>query len=84
MVAGCRADGGIRGADHSAIENAIPCDTDSVLSDEARTPLILAEKGDIAGDPDMYAQALSLSAQLGTGPRAGSSCAPSSERPAPT
>ncbi len=38
-----------------------------MLIDEARTPLILAEKGDSAGDPAMYTQALALAAQLDTG-----------------
>ncbi len=46
---------------------AIIDEADSVLIDEARTPLILAEKGDSAGDPGMYAQALALAAQLRTG-----------------
>jgi len=43
---------------------AIIDEADSVLIDEARTPLILAEKGDSVGDPAMYAQALTLAGQL--------------------
>jgi preprotein translocase subunit SecA len=43
---------------------AIVDEADSVLIDEARTPLILAEKGDSAGDPALYATALDLAGQL--------------------
>ncbi len=43
---------------------AIVDEADSVLIDEARTPLILAEKGESAGDPAMYTQALALAGQL--------------------
>jgi preprotein translocase subunit SecA len=41
---------------------AIVDEADSILIDEARTPLILAEKGDSAGDPEVYRQALRLAA----------------------
>ncbi|MBL8338269.1 MAG: preprotein translocase subunit SecA [Rhodoferax sp.] len=43
---------------------AIVDEADSILIDEARTPLILAEKGDSAGDPEIYRQALRLAAAL--------------------
>jgi preprotein translocase subunit SecA len=43
---------------------AIVDEADSILIDEARTPLILAEKGDSAGDPMVYAQALELARGL--------------------
>ena len=43
---------------------AIVDEADSILIDEARTPLILAEKGDSAGDPEVYHQALRLAAEL--------------------
>jgi len=43
---------------------AIVDEADSILIDEARTPLILAEKGDSAGDPEVYRQALRLAAAL--------------------
>ncbi len=43
---------------------AIVDEADSVLIDEARTPLILAEKGKSAGDGAVYAQALALAGQL--------------------
>ncbi len=43
---------------------AIVDEADSILIDEARTPLILAEKGDSAGDPEVYVQALALAGKL--------------------
>lgn len=43
---------------------AIVDEADSILIDEARTPLILAEKGESAGDPRVYAQALELAREL--------------------
>jgi preprotein translocase subunit SecA len=46
---------------------AIVDEADSVLIDEARTPLILAEKGDSAGDPRVYAEALDLARGLEAG-----------------
>ncbi len=46
---------------------AIVDEADSILIDEARTPLILAEKGDSAGDPEVYHQALRLAATLERG-----------------
>ena len=46
---------------------AIVDEADSILIDEARTPLILAEKGESAGDPTLYAQALALARQLQSG-----------------
>jgi preprotein translocase subunit SecA len=46
---------------------AIVDEADSILIDEARTPLILAEKGESAGDPAVYTQALELAAQLTAG-----------------
>jgi len=46
---------------------AIVDEADSVLIDEARTPLILAEKGDSPGDPALYSQALTLAGQLEAG-----------------
>lgn len=46
---------------------AIIDEADSILIDEARTPLILAEKGDSAGDPEVYAQALELAHALREG-----------------
>ena len=48
---------------------AIVDEADSVLIDEARTPLILAEKGDSAGDPALYRQALALAAAAAAGAR---------------
>ncbi len=46
---------------------AIVDEADSILIDEARTPLILAEKGDDTGDPEVYVQALVLARQLSHG-----------------
>jgi len=46
---------------------AIVDEADSILIDEARTPLILAEKGDSAGDPEVYRQALELARELEAG-----------------
>jgi len=46
---------------------AIVDEADSILIDEARTPLILAEKGDSAGDPETYVRALELARQLEPG-----------------
>jgi len=46
---------------------AIVDEADSILIDEARTPLILAEKGESAGDPAVYAQALELARELEAG-----------------
>jgi hypothetical protein len=46
---------------------AIVDEADSILIDEARTPLILAEKGDSAGDPQVYHQALQLAGTLERG-----------------
>ncbi len=46
---------------------AIVDEADSILIDEARTPLILAEKGDSAGDPEVYVQALELARELEAG-----------------
>ncbi len=46
---------------------AIVDEADSILIDEARTPLILAEKGDSAGDPRVYAEALDLARGLQAG-----------------
>ena len=46
---------------------AIVDEADSILIDEARTPLILAEKGEGAGDPATYRQALALAGQLQAG-----------------
>ncbi len=43
---------------------AIVDEADSILIDEARTPLILAEKGDSAGDPNVYVEALELARGL--------------------
>ncbi len=46
---------------------AIVDEADSVLIDEARTPLILAEKGERPDDPALYTQALALARQLQDG-----------------
>jgi preprotein translocase subunit SecA len=46
---------------------AIVDEADSVLIDEARTPLILAEKGEAPGDPQLYRTALELAGQLEAG-----------------
>jgi preprotein translocase subunit SecA len=46
---------------------AIVDEADSVLIDEARTPLILAEKGESPGDPGQYRTALELAGQLEAG-----------------
>lgn len=46
---------------------AIVDEADSILIDEARTPLILAEKGESAGDPEVYAKALELARGLDAG-----------------
>lgn len=46
---------------------AIVDEADSVLIDEARTPLILAEKGESPGDPGLYRTALELAGQLEAG-----------------
>ena len=46
---------------------AIVDEADSVLIDEARTPLILAEKGESPGDPTLYSTALELAGQLEAG-----------------
>ncbi|OYY94831.1 MAG: hypothetical protein B7Y41_04485 [Hydrogenophilales bacterium 28-61-23] len=46
---------------------AIVDEADSILIDEARTPLILAEKGESAGDPKVYIQALELARGLEAG-----------------
>jgi preprotein translocase subunit SecA len=46
---------------------AIVDEADSILIDEARTPLILAEKGDSAGDPEVYHQALRLAGHWSAG-----------------
>ncbi len=46
---------------------AIVDEADSIMIDEARTPLILAEKGPTSGDPKMYQQALALARELSEG-----------------
>lgn len=46
---------------------AIVDEADSIMIDEARTPLILAEKGPTSGDPKMYKQALALARELDEG-----------------
>ncbi len=46
---------------------AIVDEADSILIDEARTPLILAEKGESAGDPQSYVEALELARGLEAG-----------------
>ncbi len=46
---------------------AIVDEADSIMIDEARTPLILAEKGPTSGDPKMYRQALALARELALG-----------------
>lgn len=46
---------------------AIVDEADSIMIDESRTPLILAEKGPAVGDPAAYAQALELAAALDAG-----------------
>ncbi|MDD5389789.1 MAG: hypothetical protein PHD37_10605 [Gallionellaceae bacterium] len=46
---------------------AIVDEADSIMIDEARTPLILAEKGPTSGDPKMYKQALALARELKEG-----------------
>ena len=46
---------------------AIVDEADSIMIDEARTPLILAEKGPTSGDPKMYRQALDLARELTAG-----------------
>jgi preprotein translocase subunit SecA len=46
---------------------AIVDEADSIMIDEARTPLILAEKGPTSGDPKMYQQALALARELKAG-----------------
>ena len=46
---------------------AIVDEADSIMIDEARTPLILAEKGPTSGDPMMYQQALALARELTAG-----------------
>ncbi|MEW5768745.1 MAG: DEAD/DEAH box helicase [Pseudomonadota bacterium] len=46
---------------------AIVDEADSIMIDEARTPLILAEKGPTSGDPSMYKQALALARELTPG-----------------
>ena len=46
---------------------AIVDEADSILIDEARTPLILAEKGESTGDPEVYVQALELARGLEAG-----------------
>ncbi len=46
---------------------AIVDEADSIMVDEARTPLILAEKGPTSGDPKMYRQALALARELERG-----------------
>ncbi|MBU1664081.1 MAG: hypothetical protein KKG92_01615 [Gammaproteobacteria bacterium] len=46
---------------------AIVDEADSIMIDEARTPLILAEKGPTSGDPKMYKQALALARELKAG-----------------
>jgi preprotein translocase subunit SecA len=58
---GPRAEAGLllRGLHFAIVDEA-----DSILIDEARTPLILAEKGDSAGDPEIYREALRLAGTL--------------------
>lgn len=46
---------------------AIVDEADSIMIDESRTPLILAEKGPAVGDPTAYAQALELAGALEAG-----------------
>jgi preprotein translocase subunit SecA len=46
---------------------AIVDEADSILIDEARTPLILAEKGESAGDAPVYVEALELARGLEAG-----------------
>ncbi|MBL8382295.1 MAG: prepilin peptidase, partial [Burkholderiales bacterium] len=46
---------------------AIVDEADSILIDEARTPLILAEKGEAPGNPAVYAEALDLAHGLDAG-----------------
>jgi preprotein translocase subunit SecA len=46
---------------------AIVDEADSIMVDEARTPLILAEKGPTSGDPKMYREALALARELTAG-----------------
>ena len=46
---------------------AIVDEADSILIDEARTPLILAASGGGVGDPVLYAQALDLARELKSG-----------------
>ncbi|MDP2433479.1 MAG: hypothetical protein Q8O33_15850 [Pseudomonadota bacterium] len=61
------------GAEHQAgmllrgLHFAIVDEADSIMIDEARTPLILAEKGPTSGDPKMYRQALDLARELSPG-----------------
>ncbi len=43
---------------------AIVDEADSILIDEARTPLIISAEGDAAGEESMYRQALGLAAEL--------------------
>lgn len=43
---------------------AIVDEADSIMIDEARTPLILAEKGPVADAPELYLQALDLAREL--------------------
>ena len=61
--------GGGKGGDMllRGLHFAIVDEADSILIDEARTPLILAEKGDSAGDPQAYAEALDLARGLEAG-----------------
>jgi preprotein translocase subunit SecA len=54
-----RADLLLRGLHFAIVDEA-----DSIMIDEARTPLILAAKGPTSGDPGMYKQALALAREL--------------------